>query len=41
MDIINLACNENDSKKDFSLAFIGAYSKTRTCSLMMVVNSLW
>jgi len=23
VDVINLACNENDTKKDFSLAFVG------------------
>jgi len=27
MDVLNLACNEKDEKKDFSLAFIGVYSK--------------
>jgi len=26
VDVINLTSNENDAKKDFSLAFIGVYS---------------
>jgi len=28
MDIVNLAVNENNPKKDFSLAFIGAFFET-------------
>ncbi|KAF8873600.1 hypothetical protein CPB84DRAFT_1798256 [Gymnopilus junonius] len=29
MDVLNLSCNENDPKKDFSLAFIGAFGDLR------------
>jgi hypothetical protein len=38
VDVINLASNENDAKKDFSLAFIGAYDReTRTwCTVMTI-----
>jgi len=41
MDVINLAYNENDPKKDFSLAFIGMYFKILPCSVVTVPDSLW
>jgi len=44
MDVINLNDNENDAKKDFSLAFIGGYFNrlgNLQTVLMLLIASLW